>query len=174
MPLNIKQSHQRPTTRIYIDGTNLHRSLKSVSKIIDYEKFYNYLDNKYKPDNIYIFMGFIEKHKGLYYFLEKIGYKLIYKETLQKKNGEIKGNCDAELIVQSLEDHYENGYKQGILISGDGDFACLIDFWEKKNIKVKVLAPNPNSCSYLIRKRNISLTYLNDPNILSKIEKAPQ
>ena len=171
---NTKQSSQRPVTRIYIDGTNLHRSLKSESKSIDYIKFYRYLNDKYKPESIYIFMGFIEKHKDLYAFLHKIGYELIFKETLQRKGGEIKGNCDAELIVQSLEDHYENSYQQGILVSGDGDFACLIDFWERKNVKVKVLAPNPDSCSYLIRKRNISLTYLNDPNIFSKIEKAPQ
>jgi uncharacterized LabA/DUF88 family protein len=174
MSQNTKTSAKRPVTRIYIDGTNLHRSLKSESKEIDYLKFYHYLNDKYHPESIYMFMGFIEKYKILYDFLTQIGYKLIFKETLQKKSGEIKGNCDAELIVQSLEDHYENSYQQGILVSGDGDYACLIKFWQRKNLKVKVLAPNPKSCSYLLRKMNISLTYLSDPNIFSKIEKAPQ
>lgn len=160
-------------TRIYIDGSNLYRGMKSEIEELDYAKFYRFLSDKYKPEVIYIFVGFIEVHKSLYDFLKQCGYKLVFKETLQKKDKEIKGNVDAELIVQSLEDYYELDYKQGILVSGDGDFACLVHFWKRKNVKPRILAPNKERCSYLLRKQNIAITYLNDPDIFKSIKKTP-
>lgn len=164
----------KPITRIFIDGANLYKGMKSKTEELDYAKFHRYLTDKYRPKAIYIFIGKVATHQSLYDYLEQCGYKLVFKETLQTKDGEIKGNVDAELVVQSLEDFYEIDYEQGVLVSGDGDFACLIDFWKRKNIKPRILAPNKKYCSYLLRKQNISLTYLNDPDIFEIIKKDPQ
>lgn len=171
MPQNTKQTSQRPVTRIYIDGANLYKGLKSETEELDYAKFYKYLKDRHHPQTIYLFMGHIASHKPLYDFLEEIGYSLIFKETYQNNDGEIKGNVDGELIIKSLEELYEDTYDQGVLVSGDGDFSCLIDFWKRKNIKPKVLAPTKEYCSYFLRKQNISLTYLDDPDIFIKIKK---
>lgn len=160
-------------TRIFIDGANLYKGMKSEKEELDYAKFYKYLKDKYRPEAIYIFIGYIEILEPLYNFLRQCGYVLVFKETLQHKSGEIKGNVDAELVVQSLEDFYEINYNQGVLVSGDGDFACLIDFWKRKNVKAKILAPNKKRCSYFLRVQNVSLTYLNHPNIFLHIRKDP-
>jgi len=40
------------------------------------------------------------------------------------KNGKVKGNCDAELILQAMIDI--DKYEKAVLVSSDGDFACLI------------------------------------------------
>lgn len=160
-------------TRIYIDGANLYKGMKSKTDELDYAKFYRYLTDKYHPQVVYIFVGHIALHQALYDFLKRCGYTLIFKETYQNKEGEIKGNIDAELVLQSLEDFYEINYQQGVLVSGDGDFACLIDFWKRKNIKPKVFAPAKAYCSYFLRKQKISLTYLDNPSIFAKIKKDP-
>jgi uncharacterized LabA/DUF88 family protein len=165
---------KKPTTRIYIDGANLYKGMKARSNELDYVKFHRYLIDKYRPEAIYMFLGFVADHQYLYDFLKKCGYSLIFKETLQSKDGETKGNCDAELVVQSLEDHYEASYEQAILVSGDGDFSCLINFWKKKNVRPRVLAPIKKYCSYLLRKQNISITYLDDPDVLKTIKKDPR
>lgn len=159
-------------TRIYIDGANLHQGIKKAG-ILDYAKFYKYLTNKYRPKNIYIFLGRIAKNQPLYDFLTHCGYKIILKDTFQNEDGEIKGNVDAEIVLRSVEDAYEETYECGILVSGDGDFSCLIDFWKRKNILPKIIAPDPDHCSYFLRRHNISLTYLNHPDIFARIRKDP-
>ena len=164
----------KPTTRIYIDGANLYKGMKSETDELDYVKFHRYLTDKYRPEAIYMFLGFVAAHQALYDFLKNCGYTLVFKETLQSKDGEIKGNVDAELVVQSLEDFYEIKYEQGILVSGDGDFACLVDFWRRKNIRSLILVPMKKYCSYLLRKQNISITYLDDRDVFESIKKDPR
>lgn len=161
-------------TRIFIDGANLYKSMKSGTDELDYAKFSRYLKDKYRPEAIYIFIGYIAAQQNLYKYLERCGYKLVFKETLQKRDGEIKGNVDAELVVQSLEDFYEIKYEQGILVSGDGDFACLIDFWKRKSVKARILAPNKKRCSYLLKKQNIAIVFLDDSDTFEFIKKDPR
>ncbi|MHA1549914.1 MAG: NYN domain-containing protein, partial [Alphaproteobacteria bacterium] len=125
------QENKAKHTYIYIDGANLHRGVISQNWKIDYKRFFVWLSEKYKTRKIYLFLGYLKKQNKLYNFLKKCGYILVFKETLVLKDGTTKGNCDAELVIQALEDFYEekDGVNMGILVSGDGDFACLIDFW---------------------------------------------
>ena len=146
-------------TNIYIDGENLYKSFKSETDTLDYQKFYRFLSDKYRPEKIYIFLGKIETNQALYDFLKTCGYTIIFKETFRNQDGEIKGNVDAEIVLQSVEESYETGYDCGILVSGDGDFSCLIDFWKRKKINPKILAPKLESCSYFLRKVNFEICY---------------
>lgn len=170
---HIKNSQK--TTSIYIDGANLHRGILSQNWEIDYKRFFVWLSEKYKTRKIYLFLGYLKTQKRLYDFLKNCGYILIFKETLVLKNGATKGNCDAELVIQALEDFYESKTKieQAILISGDGDFACLIDFWQQKKVFPKVFIPNRKYCSYLLKKKNISMIFLEDRSLRYKYEKTP-
>ena len=49
-----------------------------------------------------------------------------------------------------------------ILITGDGDFGCLVEFLKENNAISGVIAPDENKCSILIRNKNIEITFLND------------
>jgi len=51
-----------------------------------------------------------------------------------------KGNVDAELVLHTMI-QYPN-YDKAVIVSGDGDFYCLIEYLEKKNKLLKVIAPN--------------------------------
>ena len=146
----------------YIDAANLHRGSRDLGFDIDYKKFYGWLCQKYNLSKIYLFLGFLPWHQKEYDHFEECGYYLIFKETITSKRGETKGNCDAELILKSASDYYEKNFDSCIIISGDGDFKCLIDFLNEKNCIKAVLCPVKSKSSYLIRKVKIPVIFLDD------------
>jgi uncharacterized LabA/DUF88 family protein len=152
-------------TITYIDGANLQKSLPSI----DYSRLYDYLTQKHKSTDIYLFLGHLKSQEKTYKQLKKLGYNLVFKEAVYTK-GKTKANVDAELILHATSHTYELKPKKSILISGDGDFSCLLDFWKKKKIKPTVLAPQKSSCSSLIQKRNIKIKYLESPKIYNQIK----
>ena len=62
----------------------------------------------------------------------------------------MKGNCDAELVLQVMIDI--NSYNQALIITGDGDFYCLVKHLDINNKLLKVLALSTHNCSSLLRK----------------------
>ncbi|MEY4602332.1 MAG: hypothetical protein RL292_273 [Candidatus Parcubacteria bacterium] len=146
---------------IYIDGNNLYRSAKELGFEIDYKKFRGWLRQKYNPVNVYIFIGLVPERIAFYEHLQSCGYILVFKQTVSVGE-KIKGNCDAELVLKTASDFYTNSFTSCILITGDGDFGCLVEFLRDKNVIHGVLAPDEKKCSILIRNKNIEITFLND------------
>ena len=75
------------------------------------------------------------------------------------------------MVLQVVRDVFEKTIDNVILVSGDGDFSCLVDFLLEKNVFKTILIPNRRYCSYLLRKKNTSMAFLEDEWIVSKIEK---
>ena len=65
-------------------------------------------------------------NQDLYLMLQKSGFVVVFKEILTMESGEIKGNIDAELILQAMIDY--DRYDQALIVSGDGDFTCLLRY----------------------------------------------
>ena len=105
----------------YIDGANLYKGIGSSGWALDYRKFRIWLSEKYGVKKAYIFLGLIPKYKELYTYLQEAGFVLIFKEVIYNTQGEPKGNCDADLVLQAARDTYENKYDKAILVSSDGD-----------------------------------------------------
>jgi hypothetical protein len=59
---------------------------------------------------------------------------MLYKKTLILPNGEIKGNVDIDIAIQSVIDSYDKDLQQAYLITNDGDYNSLVDFFKSKNI----------------------------------------
>ena len=73
-------------------------------------------------------------------------------------------------------DFYENKVDNFIIVSGDGDFGCLVEFLINKNKNVLVLPPDEDKCSYLLRRTKAKITPLNHHYhkfSLDRKEKAP-
>ena len=88
----------------------------------------------------------------LYTELQKAGYICIFKPTLEIKEGnaiKIKGNVDAELVLHAMIEYLN--YEKAIIVSGDGDFYCLIEYLIKQNKLRKIIVPNMRFSS-LLRK----------------------
>ncbi len=129
----------------FVDGNNLYLGLDWK---IDYARFYTYLERKYSVIKGYYFIGYIPKYKLLYQDLQRAGFDLVFK-TVVKQNGKFKGNCDAELVLQAMIDL--NNYDRAVLVTSDGDFACLAKHLDGLNKLEAVLSPS-DRCSYLLRK----------------------
>lgn len=146
---------------IYIDGNNLYRSAKELGFEIDYKKFRGWLRQKYSPEFVYLFIGLVPERTKFYEHLQKCGYVLVFKQTVSVGE-KIKGNCDAELVLKTVSDFYTKSFSSCILVTGDGDFGCLVEFLnENKSIKC-IISPDENKCSFLLRNKNVEITFLND------------
>lgn len=146
---------------IYIDGNNLYRSAKELGFEIDYKKFRGWLRQKYNASNIYLFIGLVPERVKFYEYLQSCGYILVFKQTVSVGE-KIKGNCDAELVLKTVSDFYNKSFTSCILITGDGDFGCLVEFLKENKVINIVIAPDENKCSILLRNKNIEITFLND------------
>lgn len=145
----------------YIDGTNLYKGIKALGSTLDYKWFYKWLFWKYRIDKAYIFMGYIQDQQDLYKKLEEYRFSLVFKE-ITERNGIVKGNADGEMILKSVRDFFEQDTKKVIVVTGDGDFSCLIDFLHEKNIFKTMIVPNKKFCSYLLRKKGLPMVFLED------------
>ena len=154
----------------YIDGANLYEGIKNLGKNVDYGLFRKWLTWKYRVDKAYIFIGYIPQKESLYDYLKASGFILVFKETICQK-GVIKGNADAEMVLQSVKDFYEEHTEEAIVISGDGDFSCLVDFLQEKNVLKTLIIPNKKYSSYLLRKKTVSKVFLDDIRLDNKFIK---
>jgi uncharacterized LabA/DUF88 family protein len=146
----------------FIDSQNLNLSIRSLGWKIDYKRFRVYLKEKYAVEKAYLFIGFVEGNNHLYTSLQEAGFICIFKPTLKYKDGTIKGNCDAELVLQAMID-YDN-YDKAVLVTGDGDFHCLVKYLVENNKFEVLIIPNRFKFSALLKLQmfRIFLRYLND------------
>ena len=110
---------------------------------------------------MYLFIGLVPERTKFYEYLQKSGYILVFKQTVSVGE-KIKGNCDAELVLKTVSDFFTKSFDSCIVITGDGDFGCLVEFLqENKSIK-SIIAPDENKCSFLLRNKNVEIVFLND------------
>lgn len=146
---------------IYIDGNNLYRSAKELGFEIDYRKFRGWLRQKYNPTHVYLFIGLVPSRTSFYEHLQECGFILVFKQTISVE-GTVKGNCDAELVLKTVSDFYTKAFTSCVLITGDGDFGCLVEFLQTNNTSVRIVSPDEKKCSILLRNKNTEITFLND------------
>jgi len=134
----------------FIDGQNLNLGIQSLGWKLDFYRFRKYLTEKYHVEVAYYFIGYVPGNQQLYSELQKAGYVLIFKPTIPGENGNIKGNIDADLVLQAMIDL--QNYNQAIIISSDGDFYSLVKYlYQNKKLYV-VISPYVKTCSSLLKK----------------------
>ena len=149
------------TNYAFIDGTNLHLSTLEMGWKISWRKFRRYLEEEYAVAKAYYFIGRVESNQNLYDALQSYGFELVFKETYIGKNGKLKGNIDAELVLQSMT-HYRV-YKEAIIVTSDGDFACLVKYLMQKNKLRSVIASSREGCSHLLEQASGTyMCYMDD------------
>ena len=127
-------------TYAFIDAQNLNLGVRSQGWKLDWRKFRQYLRNKYSVREAYLFIGYKPGNEALYTDLQKMGYLIILKPTMELPNGSVKGNVDAELVLHTMI-QYEN-YGKAIIVTGDGDFFCLVEYLVQNNKLLRILTPN--------------------------------
>jgi len=141
---------KRENNYAFIDSQNLNLGISSLGWKLDYKKFRIYLKEKYRISKAYLFIGYIPSNQDLYSFLQGTGYICIFKPTLPNENGEVKGNIDADLVLQAMIDYRK--YDKAIIVSSDGDFYSLVKYLYKNDKLKFVMSPYVKTCSVLLKK----------------------
>ena len=108
----------------------------------------------------HLFIGYVETNQELYKELQDAGYLLIFKPTLRLPNGKVKGNVDAELVLHAMIEY--NKYDKAVIVTGDGDFHCLVDYFIRQKKLAKLIIPNQYKFSSLYRKLMSHIVFLNN------------
>lgn len=137
----------------YIDSQNLNLGVSELSWRLDYRKFYVYLKEKYKVKKAYLFIGYIAENQRMYQKLQEHGYVLIFKPILKNHKGEVKGNVDADLVLQAMRDFNNKEFNKAVIVTSDGDFYCLVEYLYQREKLAMVISPCVDKCSILLKKK---------------------
>lgn len=163
-----RRSKEKLITYAFIDSQNLNLSVRNDifrgrEKIyagwrLDFARFSVYLKSKYHTTKAFLFIGYRKENRKLYDHLKEAGYDIIFKPTLDA-NGKTKGNVDAELVLHAVDK--VTRYQKAIIVTGDGDFHCLMEYLIRKRKLYKLLIPNQYSYSSLLRKFKQYISFIN-------------
>jgi uncharacterized LabA/DUF88 family protein len=142
---------KKPIVYAFIDSQNLNMGVKSEGWRLDFRKFRQYLRQKYAVEKAYLCIGYVAGNETMYAKLQEYGFLLVFKPTLELPDGAVKGNVDAELVLHAMIQLPH--YGKAVIVSGDGDFYCLVEYLESKGKLLRVLAPNKHFSGHL-RKFN--------------------
>jgi len=156
----------RANNYAFIDSQNLNLAIRDQEWILDYKRFRKYLEQKYDISQAFLFIGYVPSNQNLYTSLQKYGYLLIFKPTLILQSGKTKGNVDAELVLHSVIEM--QNYDKAIIVSGDGNYHCLVDYLIKQDKLLHLMIPNRYKYSYLLKKFSDKIVFMN--NLKEKLE----
>jgi len=74
---------------------------------------------------------------------------LIFKPPIKDKLGNYKANVDAEMVLHTMINI--NKYDGAIIVTSDGDFACLVEYLETVGKLKRLLAASRGGCSKYLR-----------------------
>ena len=134
----------------FIDSQNLNLGIEELGWKLGFSKFRRYLKEKYNVATAYVFIGYVPANQDLYSSLQKMGYVLVFKPTIPDDKGNIKGNIDADLVLQAMIDYSK--YDKAVIVTSDGDFYSLVKYLYDNNKLKFVMSPYVKTCSSLLKK----------------------
>lgn len=138
-----------PLTYAFIDSQNVNLGIQRLGWKLDLRKFRIFLEPKYAVQKACFFIGYLEQYADFYEAACSYGYTLVFKEVVHQE-GKPKGNVDAELVLQAMIDYPV--YDRAVIVTSDGDFACLVRYLATNGKLQRVLSPGtPALCSALLK-----------------------
>ena len=143
---------------VFIDGANIFYSQKSLGWRISYEKLINYFKKECgSKTKCFVYIATIpgnEKQKKFLDLLDILGYIVRTKPIKIIKDAKgrefWKGNLDLELGLEMVDTI--SSYQTAILVSGDSDFAPVVDRVKRKGRRVLVFSAKGHVSRELIQR----------------------
>jgi len=142
---------------VFVDAANILYSQQTLHWKVDYKKLKEYFKKECDLREIYFYTGRVGENHKQNAFLEKLkscGYQIRAKEVkrikLSRSVYEWKGNLDAELIIDALKN--SDNFDTCILMSGDSDFAPLLDELKERKKRVIVMSTKHHISRELIER----------------------
>lgn len=132
---------------IFIDGSNLHSSVKELGEAIDFSSLLEYAQNwgQLIRASYYTALPNDGEYSSVIPMIDYLSYNgwlCVTKPTKSFDNPDgtkkVKGNMDVEIAVDVMElahrlDHI-------VLFSGDGDFTCLLRAVQRQGCRVTIVS----------------------------------
>lgn len=167
--------HPNEKLALFIDGSNLFATAKSLNFDIDYKRLRSFFEKKGILLRANYYTALLEDQeysplRPLVDWLDYNGYTLVTKPTKEftdsKGEKKIKGNMDMELAIDmmGMADHVDHM----VLFSGDGDFRSLVEAVQRKGVRVTVVSStrtNPSMIADELRRQAdnfIEISEMND------------
>lgn len=147
-----KPPGQPPNNYAFIDTQNIYLGVRDLGWELDWAAFRQHLKGTYGVSVAYLFIGEQPQHRGMYAARQAQGYQLVFKEVVYDRTGKAKGNVDAELVLQTMIDYHHARYDQAVIVTSDGDFACLVRYLRDQGNLRAVLSPSKAKASALLKK----------------------
>ena len=153
---------------VFIDAANILYSQQTLRWRVDYKKLKEYFERECSLRAIYFYTGRVGENYKQNSFLKKlesIGYVVKAKEVkrikVSKSAYEWKGNLDVELTIDVLGNI--NNFDTLILMSGDSDFAPLLDAVKAQHKRTLVMFTKGHVSKELLdRAKYVNLRKLRD------------
>ncbi len=153
----LRRRKQHKPNYAFIDSQNLNLGVQREGWKMDWKKFRVYLKDEFKVEKAFMFIGYIPDNEAMYKQMQEAGYLVVLKPTVdmymteeevQSDKHVTKGNVDAELVLHAMKEL--PNYHKAVVVSGDGDFHCIVEYLETQGKLQNLLAPN-NHYSSLFR-----------------------
>ncbi|MBE7638326.1 NYN domain-containing protein [Sneathiella sp. P13V-1] len=166
---------------LFIDGSNLYASARSLGVDIDYKKLLEEFSSQGRLVRAFYYTALLEDQeyspiRPLVDWLDYNGFTMVTKPikefTDPTGRRKIKGNMDIELAIDMMElsDHIDHA----VLFSGDGDFRRLVEAVQRKGTRVTVVSTvktnPPMIADELRRQADFFIDLQNLDNIVGRIE----
>lgn len=159
---------------VFVDAANILYSQQTLCWRVDYKRLKEYFEKECDLQAIYFYTGRVgENHKQSSFIkkLEQLGYVVKAKEVkrirISKSAYEWKGNLDVELTIDVLGNI--NNFDTLILMSGDSDFAPLLDAVKAQHKRVLVMSTKGHVAKELLdRAKYINLKKLKDSIVFNR------
>lgn len=153
---------------VFIDAANILYSQQTLHWRVDYKRLKEYFEKECDLQAIYFYTGRVgDNHKQNSFIkkLEQFGYIVKAKEVkrikISKSAYEWKGNLDVELTIDVLRN--SDNFDTLILMSGDSDFAPLLDVIKSQHKRVLVMSTKGHISKELLdRAKYINLNKLKE------------
>ncbi len=147
----IRRRKKEPQIYAFIDSQNVNVSTQKHGWKMDWRKLREFLRDKYGVTEAFMFIGYVPENEDMYKQLHESGFRIVLKPTYdmtrprpEQEEGEekkpIKGNVDAELVLWAMKEI--NQYSKAVIVSGDGDFYCLVEYLVQQKKLLKLLPPS--------------------------------
>ncbi|MBC8337221.1 MAG: NYN domain-containing protein [Rhodospirillales bacterium] len=132
---------------LFIDGSNLYAAAKALEFDIDYKRLLAFFAEQGQLVRALYFTALLEDQeyspiRPLVDWLDYNGYTMVTKPakefTDEAGRKKVKGNMDIELAVDLLE--MADSIDHAVIFSGDGDFRRLVEFVQRKGLRVTVVS----------------------------------
>ncbi len=146
---NIQSKRSKKQRIAYIDNENVNVSIAKLGRKMDWLSLLKWLQKTYKIQQVKMFMGRHPSYQGMYEFFESLGYTLIFRKMIINESQPLKWNIDTELVLEVMKDF--PGLHKAVVMSGDGDFACLLEYLYQQKKLEKLIVPNVKRYSDLFK-----------------------